>query len=95
MVNSKSPFIAKEFSKRCNLRPDWYENRQKFMLEVIIEKTKQHKELRTNLINSGLKPIIHFTKNDKFWGNGPENNGQNILGRILMEVRKQLLTDLL
>ena len=89
LVNSKSPFIAKEFSKRCNLRSDWYENRQKFMLEVIIEKTKQHKELRTNLINSGLKPIIHFTKNDKFWGNGPENNGQNILGRILLEVRKQ------
>ena len=25
LVNSKSPFIAKEFSKRCNLRSDWYE----------------------------------------------------------------------
>ena len=35
-------------------------NRQKFMLEVIIEKTKQHKELRTNLINSGLKTNNSF-----------------------------------
>jgi len=89
LVESKSPFIAKEHSKKCNLRTDWFQNREIFMQEVIRSKLEQHKEFEINLINTGLKPIIHFTKNDKFWGNGPENNGKNVLGNILMKIRHE------
>ena len=95
LVEAKSPFIAKEHSKTCNLRTDWFQNREQFMLDVIRAKVQQHDDFKTNLINSGLKPIIHFTQNDKFWGNGPEDNGKNVLGSILMKVRNEIFNQFL
>jgi len=94
LIDAKTPFIAKELSQKCNLRDDWYENRDKFMYEVVWTKVHQHKEFHDNLIFSGLRPIIHHTKKDKFWGDGPENNGLNILGKILMKIREKLLYEL-
>ena len=95
LVEAKTPFIAKDISKRCNLRSDWYERREEFMTEVIYAKIQQHKDFKQNLINSCLRPIIHHTRKDKFWGDGPEDNGQNILGKILMNIRHKLFKDMI
>ena len=95
LANATTPFIAKDLSKRCVLRDDWYERREEFMTEVIYSKVLQHEDFRTNLIHSYLRPIIHHTRKDKFWGNGPDGGGQNILGKILMNIRHKLLKDLI
>ena len=96
IANAKSPFTAKDLSKQCNLRSDWYERREEFMTEVIYSKITQHEEFRQNLINSCLRPIIHHTRKDKFWGNGGQDDyGQNILGKILMNIRHKLMKDMI
>ena len=87
--------MAKDLSKKCNLRTDWYDKRHTFMYDVVLAKVYQNEDFKTNLIESGFRPIIHHTKKDKFWGDGPENNGLNILGKILMKIREKLLEELL
>jgi ribA/ribD-fused uncharacterized protein len=95
IADASSPFIAKELSKHCNLRENWYERREEFMTEVIYAKVLQHKDFRENLINSCLRPIIHHTRNDKFWGDGPDGSGKNVLGKILVNIRHKLLKDMI
>ena len=34
--------------------------------------------------------IVEHTKNDAYWGDGGDGSGRNMLGRILMEVRRRL-----
>jgi protein-tyrosine phosphatase len=46
-----------------------------------------HNEIRTNLINSCLRPIKAHLDNDYFWGIGKDGNGLNKLGKILEEIR--------
>jgi len=94
LVTARTPFIAKDLSKKCNLRVDWYERREEFMTEVILNKSQQHPDFYNNLINSGLRPIIHHTRKDKFWGDGPDGSGQNILGKILMNIRWRIFKKL-
>ena len=94
LANAKSPFIAKELSKHCNLRENWYERREEFMTEVIYAKVCQHNDFKQNLINSYLRPIIHHTRNDKFCGDGPDGTGKNTLGKILVNIRHKLFRDM-
>lgn len=95
LAHATNPFIAKDLSKHCNLRDDWYERRQEFMTEVIYAKIQQHEDFREKLINSCLRPIIHHTRNDRFWGDGPNSVGKNILGKILVNIRHKLLKDMI
>lgn len=94
LKETKTPFAAKDLGKKCNLRVDWYERREEFMTIVINSKLKQHKDFEENLKNSLLKRIIYHTKKDKFWGDGPDGNGKNILGKILMKCRNNLIKNI-
>ena len=95
LAHAVNPFIAKDLSKHCTLRDDWYERRQEFMTEVIYAKIQQHEDFREKLINSCLRPIVHHTRNDRFWGDGPNSAGKNVLGKILVNIRHKLLKDMI
>ena len=95
LANATTPFIAKDLSKHCTLREDWYERREEFMMEVVYAKIRQHQDFYEKLINSCLRPIVHHTRNDKFWGDGPNSMGKNILGKILVNIRHKLLKDMI
>ena len=69
------------------LRSDWEEIKVQWMYEVIWCKFECRKQL---LLKTGSAQLIENSPRDKFWGCGSKKNGQNILGKILMEVRKQL-----
>lgn len=47
-----------------------------------------------NLLNTTLRPIIYCNNHDMFWGINKTGNGQNLLGKILMELRDELLYNL-
>jgi protein-tyrosine phosphatase len=47
----------------------------------------QDAELKDNLMNTYLRPIIAHIDNDVFWGIGKNNTGQNKLGIILGNIR--------
>lgn len=61
------------------------------MKYVVRAKFSQHPELRERLLATAEEELIEFTggRNDRFWGVGEngDRDGQNWLGRILMEIR--------
>lgn len=64
-----------------------------FMYTAILCKFTQHDDLRKLLLSTGDAIIIEDTQSvgrDPYWGNGPDGNGQNKLGRMLMLARTAL-----
>ncbi len=57
---------------------------------AVLEKFKQHKEIREILLSTGNARLLEHTKNDFYWADGGDGSGKNMLGVILMEVREQL-----
>lgn len=53
----------------------------------------QDSELKDNLMNSYLRPIIAHIDSDVFWGIGKNNTGQNKLGIILNDIRLAYLQE--
>ena len=61
------------------------------MLNLVRAKFQNHKELKEELISTGDRELIEGNWwNDTFWGECPLGVGENHLGHILMEVRKEL-----
>lgn len=83
---------------RKNSRLDWEDVKVKVMkwcLRVkLIENWRNFSEL---LLSTGDRPIVEESRKDSYWGaRRQENdtlNGQNVLGRLLMELRKKLQED--
>jgi ribA/ribD-fused uncharacterized protein len=86
--NSKSPIMAKALGRKTELRKDWIEVCNKLMYQVVEAKFTQNPELKENLIQTGLRPIIQHTRCDYFWGDGGDGTGRNKLGKILTSLRE-------
>ena len=61
------------------------------MRVALYAKYTQHQRLRDLLLGTGDREIVEHTSNDSFWGDGGDGRGQNVLGKLLMELRDQLL----
>ena len=84
------PGMAKRYGKTVALREDWENLKIMFMASLLYQKFSSHPELTKKLIATGdveLNEGNHW--GDTFWGkyNG---NGENHLGKMLMDVRKSL-----
>ena len=47
-----------------------------------------------NLLYTTLRPIIYCNNHDMYWGMNKQGEGKNLLGKILMELRDELLYNL-
>jgi ribA/ribD-fused uncharacterized protein len=47
-------------------------------------------DLKEKLLNTGDSILIENSKTDGIWGIGKKGNGKNMLGKLLMQVRKEL-----
>lgn len=96
IIGQFSPMTAKMISKphRANSRPDWNKVRTRVMRWCLQVKLAQHYDTFSEiLLQTGEKPIVEYSNKDDFWGAKPEGDvlvGQNILGRLLMELRENL-----
>jgi ribA/ribD-fused uncharacterized protein len=72
------------------LRKDWEQVKDDIMREVVRAKFNQHNTLRETLLSTGDAALVEHTVNDKYWGDGGDGTGKNMLGKILMEIRKEL-----
>jgi N-glycosidase YbiA len=83
--------VAKMGRERSRpLRSDWEAVKDDIMREAVFAKFAQHPSLLKLLLSTGDAEIIEHTKNDSYWGDGGDGSGRNMLGCILMEVRKSL-----
>lgn len=63
------------------------------MKEIIRAKVAQHPYVKKKLIESGDRELVENSWRDDFWGWGPNKDGQNHLGKLWMEVRKEILLE--
>ena len=82
---------AKEGRNRNNkLREDWEAVKVQIMKEALFYKFTQHPKLRKEILLTGNSLIVEHTNNDYYWGDGSDGSGQNVLGKLLMELRSEL-----
>lgn len=85
-----NPGKSKYWGNRINLRPDWEEVKGDVMLEALRAKFTQHSDLQALLLLTGDSYIIETSPYDKIWGWGPKRNGQNRLGKSLIQIREEI-----
>lgn len=102
IIGQHSPMTAKMKSKphRNNSRPDWDEVRYKVMRWCLRVKLAQnYEEFGRLLLATRDKPIVEQSRKDDYWGakladeSGETLVGQNVLGRLLMELREKFKED--
>ena len=71
-------------------RSDWDSVKDDVMLKALRLKFMQHDKLRRKLLETGEKTLIEHTSNDSYWGDGGDGSGRNTLGKLLMQVRRDL-----
>jgi len=59
------------------------------MKDIILLKFDQHGQLRETLVRTGLRKIIFNSRRDDFFGIGQGQDGRNILGEILQNLREE------
>lgn len=77
-------------SNKALRRPDWDEVKVGIMREILRAKVMQHEYVRRKLLQTGNRELVEDSWRDDFWGWGPNRDGQNMLGKLWMEVRAQL-----
>ncbi len=60
------------------------------MRDILRAKVSQHPYVRKKLLDTGNRELIEDSWRDDFWGIGPDKNGQNILGKLWMQVREEI-----
>ena len=71
-------------------RADWEESKDDVMLIGLRYKFTQNEELRKELLSTGDAKLIEHTRNDKYWADGGDGKGKNMLGILLMKLRDEL-----
>lgn len=87
---ASTPGQAKRMGRTVKLRPDWEQSKYQIMKEGLTLKFFTHKDLAEKLLATGDAWLIEGNWwGDTYWGvcNGV---GHNMLGNLLMEIRKQL-----
>jgi len=77
---------------RDHVRPDWMEVRVGVMREILRAKVEQHEYVKRKLLATGDRELVEDSWRDSFWGWGPNRDGQNMLGKLWMELRAELRT---
>lgn len=87
-----TPHEAKELSLSPEqpVRPDWEQTKVDVMRRAVLAKFTTHAGLREALLATGDEDLIEAAPDDYFWGGGRDGTGQNMLGRLLMELRSAL-----
>ena len=84
---------AKRLGRRVSLRSDWEAVKIEIMKEIVHSKFTQNDDLKEKLI--ALQDVYLEEGNDwgdRIWGT-VRGSGQNLLGKILMEVRDELIRE--
>lgn len=80
----------------CTMRKDWPDIREDVMLAILKAKYMQNYYLRKWLLATDTAELIELAPWDKelFWGTDESGNGENRSGKLTMQVREWLATEL-
>jgi ribA/ribD-fused uncharacterized protein len=83
--------IGQEF--KSDRRPDWATYKVEVIEVVFRAKLSQHPYVKEKLLASAGREIIKNVPDDSFWGWGPDQKGENRMGKLWMSLRDELLAD--
>lgn len=70
--------------------PNWDDVKVGIMRDILRAKADQHEYVRRKVLATGDRTLIENSWRDDVWGWGPNRDGQNMLGRLWMDVRGEL-----
>lgn len=82
--------IAEKY--RSSRRKDWDAVKVEIMHGILREKAMQHEYVYRKLVQTGDRYLCENSWRDDFWGWGPNRDGKNMLGKLWMEIRAELLS---
>ncbi len=94
---SQTPYHAKSIGRTVKLRKDWLKVRYKMMEMAVKLKFAQHMILSQALLDTGERALIEGNRwHDNYWGDCycpkcKKIEGENQLGKILMQIREGTL----
>lgn len=71
-------------------REDWDAIKIDTMRDILRAKVEQHAYVSFKLLETGDRELVENSWRDDFWGWGPNRDGQNMLGKLWMEIRTDL-----
>jgi len=72
---------------KWHVRSDWRTIKVERMRAVLQAKFAQNPTLLDSLRDTGDAELVEESATDAFWGVGKYRRGQNMLGKLLMEIR--------
>ena len=80
---------AKRLSHNIEVDPSWYHMKSDIMMEILQTKADQCPEFRNRLVSTGTAELVEDTS-DEYWARGLRNDGENMMGTLLMLLRQKL-----
>ena len=93
LMRNADPMEAYGIGRRHKQRPDWFDVNVEVMRKAVHAKFTQNQGLKELLLSTGDHPLVQVKPGDWFWGTGADNNGKNMLGELLMELRSAIRND--
>lgn len=88
--SAQDPWAAKKLGRSVQIREGWHDERVNIMRKLISEKF-ENPFIRWRLKETSPRILLHENSwNDRFWGI-VRGAGENNLGKILMEVREEII----
>jgi ribA/ribD-fused uncharacterized protein len=93
IFNATNPSQVKKIAdaNKAKAPHDFKERKVEIMEEILRAKLAQHEKVRRVLIESRDRRIAENSPTDDFWGLGPNKDGKNMLGRLWMKIREELI----
>ena len=73
------------------VHPKWDIVKVEVMYRALKCKFSSHSHLKTLLLSTVGSVLVESSPHDLFWGGGRDGEGLNYLGRLLMQLRSQIL----
>jgi len=74
-------------------RPDW-EKAKVFVMRLVLRlKFQTDKHCKQVLLSTGDAQLVEDSPHDYYWGRGSKGNGTNMLGKLLMEIRSEIMEE--
>lgn len=80
--------LGKKYKDRR--RSDWDQIKLNVMYEILLEKVRQHPDVKESLLATKDEEIVEESEG-KFWGNGLDGSGENQCGKVWMRVRDEIM----
>ncbi len=75
-------------------KPGWKDMRRVFMTRALYIKVQMYPEVKEALMDTEQELILETSLYDHYWGLGRDQRGENMLGKVWMDIRKKLNDDL-